>query len=66
MPGMDGITLIKEIKKNTHSRNQPSILMLSSLEKNMYQYEADKTGINKFLSKPVKMHELYSTSIIPV
>ena len=35
--------------------------MLSSLEKNMYQYEADKTGINKFLSKPVKMHELYST-----
>jgi PAS domain S-box-containing protein len=60
MPEMDGITLVKEIKKKTIT-NQPTILMLSSLEKNMYQYDADKTGISKFLSKPVKMHELYST-----
>ena len=41
--------------------NQPFILMLSSLEKNLYQHEADKTGINKFISKPVKLHELNST-----
>jgi CheY-like chemotaxis protein len=61
MPGMDGIALIKEIRNRIHKNVLPSILMLSSLEKNMYQYEADKTGINKFLSKPVKMHELYST-----
>jgi CheY-like chemotaxis protein len=33
--------------------------MLSSLEKNIYQHEAAKAGITKFLSKPVKMHELY-------
>ncbi|MBS1935110.1 MAG: PAS domain S-box protein, partial [Bacteroidetes bacterium] len=57
MPEMDGITLVKEIKKKT-TGNQPTILMLSSLEKNMYQYDADKIGISKFLSKPVKMHEL--------
>ncbi len=61
MPGMDGIALIKEVKNKLQNNTQPSILMLSSLEKNMYQYEADKTGINKFLSKPVKMHELHST-----
>jgi PAS domain S-box-containing protein len=61
MPGMDGITLAKEIKQFAGGNSQPFILMLSSLEKNMYLYEAEKLGINKFLSKPVKMHELNST-----
>jgi CheY-like chemotaxis protein len=61
MPGMDGISLAREIKQRALHGNQPFILMLSSLERNMYQGEADKIGINKFLSKPVKMHELHST-----
>jgi len=59
MPGMDGITLVKELKRMSPGSNLPFILMLSSLEKNIYQHEATKVGINKFLSKPVKMHELY-------
>lgn len=60
MPGMDGIALVKEIKRSFPViAGQPFILMLSSLEKNIYQHEASKTGITKFLSKPVKMHELY-------
>lgn len=58
MPAMDGITLVKEIKKLLKDHTQPFILMLSSLEKTLYQSEAEKTGINKFLSKPVKLHEL--------
>lgn len=57
MPGMDGIMLTKEINKRS-GRNNNVVLMLSSLEKNMYQYEAEKTGIRKFLSKPVKLHDL--------
>jgi PAS domain S-box-containing protein len=61
MPGMDGIHLVKEIKEKSPEIHQPFILMLSSLEKNLYQHEADKTGINKFISKPVKLHELNST-----
>jgi PAS domain S-box-containing protein len=61
MPGMDGISLVKEIKESIPGVSQPFILMLSSLEKNLYQHEADKTGINKFISKPVKLHELNST-----
>jgi PAS domain S-box-containing protein len=61
MPGMDGINLVKEIKETIPGVSQPFILMLSSLEKNLYQHEADKTGINKFISKPVKLHELNST-----
>jgi PAS domain S-box-containing protein len=61
MPGMDGIDLVKEIKESMPGVNQPFILMLSSLEKNLYQHDADKTGIDKFISKPVKLHELNST-----
>lgn len=61
MPGMDGISLVKKIKELIPGVSQPFILMLSSLEKNLYQHEADKTGINKFISKPVKLHELNST-----
>jgi PAS domain S-box-containing protein len=61
MPGMDGISLVKEIKKSFPDADQLFILMLSSLEKNIYQNEAGKTGINKFLSKPVKLHELHAT-----
>ena len=58
MPVMDGITLVKEIKKIIKGHTEPFILMLSSLEKAMYQHEAEEIGINKFLSKPVKLHEL--------
>ncbi|HLZ88004.1 MAG TPA: response regulator, partial [Puia sp.] len=59
MPGMDGIALVKELKRLFPGNNAPYVLMLSSLEKDLYQHEAAKAGITKFLSKPVKMHELY-------
>lgn len=58
MPGMDGISLVKEMKRILPEDQEPFILMLSSLEKTLYQQEAIKAGINKFLSKPVKLHEL--------
>jgi signal transduction histidine kinase/CheY-like chemotaxis protein/HAMP domain-containing protein len=58
MPEMDGITLVKEIKKIIQAPAEPFILMLSSMEKSMLREEAEKTGINKFLSKPVKLSEL--------
>ncbi|OQP48002.1 response regulator [Niastella populi] len=58
MPGMDGITLVKEIKGLLNGRTEPFILMLSSLGKTLYQQEAERSGIDKFLSKPVKLREL--------
>ncbi len=61
MPGMDGIMLAREIGKRDHSSSNPIVLMLSSLEKSMYQHEAEQTGIHKFLSKPVKLQELNET-----
>jgi len=59
MPGMDGISMVKEMKRQNPGQNPAFILMLSPLEKDLVQQEAGKAGINKFLSKPVKMHELY-------
>ncbi|HEY4209139.1 MAG TPA: response regulator [Puia sp.] len=61
MSGMDGIALVKEIKRAFPGQDQVFMLMLSSPEKNIYHSEAVKAGINKFLSKPVKMHELHAT-----
>jgi CheY-like chemotaxis protein len=60
MPGMDGIALVREINKLLPGLHPPLILMLPALEKNIYQHEAVKAGITKFLSKPVKMHELHA------
>ena len=60
MPEMDGLTLAKEIRQRMPALHEPHVLMLSSQEKNMCQDEADKTGIYKMLTKPVKMYELYA------
>jgi signal transduction histidine kinase/CheY-like chemotaxis protein len=58
MPVMNGITLVGEIKKLLKDVDEPFILMLSSLEKTMIRKEAEEIGIDKFLSKPVKLNEL--------
>lgn len=58
MPGMDGITLVKEIKQSLKDRPQPFILMLSSLDKGMCLEAAEQAGIDMFLTKPVKLQEL--------
>ncbi len=60
MPEMDGMQLVKELQQQTSGITQPTILMLSSLEKNLFQHEADKLGIRQLLTKPVKMYELYA------
>jgi CheY-like chemotaxis protein len=61
MPEMDGMQLVQEIRKSSQGYTAPVIMMLSSLEKNMFQRQAEKLGIHGFLSKPVKLYELYAT-----
>jgi CheY-like chemotaxis protein len=60
MPGIDGIHFIKEIRNQSAFSKLPVSLMLTSLEKNLYQNEADKLGVSHLLTKPVKLYELYS------
>jgi signal transduction histidine kinase/CheY-like chemotaxis protein/PAS domain-containing protein len=58
MPGMDGITLVLEIKKMLAGHVQPLVLMLSSLDKISSQQQAEAAGINLFLQKPVRLKEI--------
>lgn len=58
MPEMDGITLVQKINEMIGGHGQPFILMLSSLERKIFQPKAEIIGIHKFLSKPVKLSEL--------
>lgn len=61
MPEMDGMQLVQEIRRSSKGFAQPVIMMLSSIEKNLFQRQAEKLGIQTFLSKPVKLYELYAT-----
>ncbi|HMF73878.1 MAG TPA: response regulator, partial [Flavitalea sp.] len=58
MPEMDGITLVKKIKTILRGNSEPFILMFSSLDRTLFQQDAENIGIDKFLSKPVKLTEL--------
>jgi CheY-like chemotaxis protein len=59
MPNMDGVQFIKEIRKKLFKPEHPVILMLSALEKNLYQHEAEQTQLYHIITKPVKLYELY-------
>jgi len=58
MPEMDGITLVGKINEMIGGLAQPFILMLSSLERRIFQPKAETFGIDQFLSKPVKLNEI--------
>lgn len=58
MPEMDGLMLAKQIANQSTTTFNPVVLMLSSLEKNMEGYQAERKGIIKLLSKPVKLQAL--------
>ncbi len=58
MPGTNGIQLAEKLSRQT-TTGTPTILMLSALEKSLYQKQAEQAGISNLLTKPVKLHELY-------
>jgi two-component system chemotaxis response regulator CheY len=57
MPGMDGITLIKEVKKLASMRFKP-VLMLTTESQGTKRNEAKAAGATGWLVKPVKAEEL--------
>ncbi len=59
MPGTGGIQLVQNARSTLHF-TRPAVLMLSSLEKNIYTHKADEAGIIRLLTKPVKLHEIYA------
>lgn len=61
MPGMDGIELIKQIKKNAGMRFKP-VLMLTTESQESKKVEAKAAGATGWLVKPVSPTDL--TSVI--
>ncbi len=66
MPGMDGITLIREAKKIPGMRFKP-VLMLTTESQQTKRNEAKAAGATGWLVKPVKADELLSVvkQVIP-
>ncbi len=59
MPGMDGITLIKEVRKVSGMRFKP-VLMLTTESQQAKRNEAKAAGATGWLVKPLKPEELLS------
>lgn len=60
MPGMDGITLIKEVKKNPAFRFMPALMMTTESQQEK-RNEARAAGATGWLVKPVKPEDLIAT-----
>jgi PAS domain S-box-containing protein len=60
LPDQQGIAFIKSLRANPGFAQLPVMLALNSLEKSLYENEAEKLGVSHLLTKPVKLHELYS------
>ena len=59
MPGMDGLTVADNIRREMGDDLRPVVIMFSSIEKEHVLELGKKAGIDQYLSKPVKMSELY-------
>lgn len=60
MPVMNGFEATRAIRQFEHANHRPptSIIALSGLASNAVQQEALESGVNLFLSKPVRFHAL--------
>jgi len=59
MPQMDGLTVAEKIRQELHLDFEPVILMFSSIEKDNIRELGDKAGIDRYLTKPVKMKDFH-------
>ncbi len=61
MPGMDGIETSKYIKQNVKISTTPAILMVTAYGREEIMREAQQSGIDAFLIKPVTSSILFET-----
>jgi CheY-like chemotaxis protein len=59
MPGMDGIAVDEKIRDNQRLRQKPVIFMYSSVEKENIFERCKDLGIDRYLTKPVKMKDFF-------
>lgn len=59
MPGMDGIAVAERIRDNQRLSQKPVIFMYSSVEKDNIYERCKNLGIDRYLTKPVKMKDFF-------
>lgn len=58
MPGMDGFTLLRELKKNKESMDIPLVFYTAHYETDMDKDLAMKLGASRYIVKPTRMENL--------
>lgn len=58
MPGMDGFTLLRELKKNSFSMDIPFVFYTANYVSEKDSELASKLGASKFIVKPVELKDL--------
>jgi len=62
MPGMDGITFVKEVRASAMPQVRSVPILLLTAEKNVdLRQKGTEAGANAFIQKPVSHHELTET-----
>lgn len=61
MPGMNGLVASKKIRQNKRLGNVPLIIMVTAFGREDVTMEAEKSGINAFLMKPVSQSLMFDT-----
>ena len=61
MPGMSGLEAIRVIKRGAHLKHMPKLAMVTAFGRDDIRTQAEETGIDGYLLKPVTPSTLYDT-----
>ncbi len=62
MPGKDGITLVREIRRMLQFRSTPLLVMSTDSQKHLFE-QAREAGATGWLMKPVRQEDLLATVV---
>ena len=62
MPGKDGITLVREIRRMPMFRSTPLLVMSTDSQKHLFE-QAREAGATGWLMKPVRQEDLLATVV---
>lgn len=59
LPGMDGITVVRRLRRLSDRLKQVPIIMLSAFDGDEYSHAAYSAGCSEFLTKPIDVERLH-------
>jgi polar amino acid transport system substrate-binding protein len=63
MPGMDGVTAGKEIKRRDNLKHVPAVILITAYGREEVMRQAEVSGLDGFLIKPVSPSTMFDTVI---